>query len=559
MKGSAGKLLGRGGRFLSGVSLLTLSAVAVKCIGLAYRIPMLRVLGTAGMGYFNTAYEVYALLCVLSTAGLPVAMSVLIAGENGDTRTDCAYIRALSARVFRVSLLVFCVIGLIGMAVLLFPARMWANLLGNPDAAACIRAVSPAVLAVCLAGAVRGYFQGLSDMKPTAVSQVIEALGKLLLGLALAYLSARRGASLPEVSASAVTGLTVGTIASAVWLVWHRARYSRSRCGGTDEFSEACLPDSKTILRRLAAVALPITVSAGVISLTKCVDLALILRRLQDAGLSHDRANALYGCYSTLAVPVFNILPSLSTSVAMSLVPALSGAVRRLRTAESARVRAEAVHQARRTCAGALGLTLLLAVPAGLGLCTLGGDVLTLLFQGQPEAVSEATPWLSLLGLAVPAACLITVTGAMLQATGHAIAPVLSMLAGTSLKIALAYILLALPDWTMLAAPFSSVCCDTLILLVNCILLTRFAPDILPSGRVLAGLFLLPVMVAVPAVWLALRLCACMGAVGNGMTDILCRLGATVLLYGLFTAAILRMAFYHKKRKGNSEYEPEKF
>lgn len=72
-----------GGKFLSGVSLLTLSAVAVKVIGLAYRIPMLRVLGTAGMGYFNTAYEVYALLCVLSTAGLPVAMSVLLAGGDG--------------------------------------------------------------------------------------------------------------------------------------------------------------------------------------------------------------------------------------------------------------------------------------------------------------------------------------------------------------------------------------------------------------------------------------------------------------------------------------------
>lgn len=559
MKGSAGERRGRGGRFLSGVSSLTLSAVVVKLIGLAYRIPMLRVLGTAGMGYFNTAYEVYALLCVLSTAGLPVAMSVLIAGESGDVRNDGAYIHALSARVFRISLAVFGVVGLIGMAALLFPARLWADLLGNPDAVACIRAVSPAVLAVCLAGAVRGYFQGLSDMKPTAVSQVIEALGKLLLGLAFAYLSARRGASLPEMSASAVTGLTVGTVASAVWLASHRARDSRNWRGGIDSIPKACLPEPKKILRRLATVALPVTVSAGIISLTKCVDLALILRRLQDAGLSRDRANALYGCYSTLAVPVFNILPSLSTSVAMSLVPTLSGAVRRLRTAESEEERTEAVRQARHTCAGALGLTLLLAVPAGLGLYMLGGDVLALLFRGQPEAVAEATPWLNLLGLAVPAACLITVTGAMLQATGHATAPVLSMLAGTSLKIVLAYILLAMPDWAMLAAPFSSVCCDALILFVNCVLLARFAPDILPAGRVLAGLFLIPVTLAVPAVWLAPRLCACLGMVGNGITEILFRLGTTALLYGFCTAVLLLTVCYRKKKKGNTEYEPEKF
>ena len=105
--------------------MLTLSAVAVKVIGLAYRIPMLRVLGTAGMGYFNTAYEVYALLCVLSTAGLPVAMSVLLAGGDGAP----AY-RALSRRIYRVSLAVFCTIGVLGTAALLLPARLWAEMLG---------------------------------------------------------------------------------------------------------------------------------------------------------------------------------------------------------------------------------------------------------------------------------------------------------------------------------------------------------------------------------------------------------------------------------------------
>ena len=404
-----------GGKFLSGVSLLTLSAVAVKVIGLAYRIPMLRVLGTAGMGYFNTAYEVYALLCVLSTAGLPVAMSVLLAGGDGAP----AY-RALSRRIYRVSLAVFCTIGVLGTAALLLPARLWAEMLGNPDAAASIRAVSPAVLAVCLAGAARGYFQGLSDMKPTAVSQVIEALGKLILGLVFAYFAARRGAPLPVTAACAVLGLTAGTVASAAWLLFRLARQDR-RAGDAlpVDMPPVPLPGRRHILRRLAAVALPVTLSAGVISLTKCVDLALILRRLQDAGVSGDRANALYGCYSTLAVPVFNILPSLSASVAMSLVPVLSGAVRRLRTGTAAGERAEAARQARRACAGALGLTLAFAVPAGLGLFGLGGDVLTLLFRGQPEAVAEATPWLRLLGLAVPSACLITVTGAMLQAAGH--------------------------------------------------------------------------------------------------------------------------------------------
>lgn len=537
-----------GGKFLSGVSLLTLSAVAVKVIGLAYRIPMLRVLGTAGMGYFNTAYEVYALLCVLSTAGLPVAMSVLLAGGDGAP----AY-RALSRRIYRVSLAVFCTIGVLGTAALLLPARLWAEMLGNPDAAASIRAVSPAVLAVCLAGAARGYFQGLSDMKPTAVSQVIEALGKLILGLAFAYFAARRGAPLPVTAACAVLGLTAGTVASAAWLLFRLARRDR-RAGDSlpVDMPPVPLPGRRHILRRLAAVALPVTLSAGVISLTKCVDLALILRRLQDAGVSGDHANALYGCYSTLAVPVFNILPSLSASVAMSLVPVLSGAVRRLRTGTAAGECAEAARQARRACAGALGLTLAFAVPAGLGLFGLGGDVLTLLFRGQPEAVAEATPWLRLLGLAVPSACLITVTGAMLQAAGHAAAPVVSMLIGTSVKAVLAYRLLALPDWGMLAAPVSSLCCDMLILLCNCILLARFAPDILPHGRALAGLFILPIALALPAVALAPRLCACVGFGGDSVPDILCRIGGhrSAVRYGRGGGLSARRTI-HQKRKEN--------
>lgn len=515
------------GSFLSGVSFLTLSAVAVKLIGLAYRIPMLRVLGTAGMGYFNTAYEVYALLCVLSTAGLPVAMSVLIAGQSGDE----TYRRALERRIFHVSLAVFATIGAMGTLALLLPARLWASLLGSPDAAACIRAVSPAVLAICLAGAVRGYFQGLSDMKPTAVSQVIEALGKLCVGLTLAYLAARRGADLPHTAAAAVMGLTLGTVASALWLMAKKRRHD-SALPPAAPLSDQPLPDRAVVLRRLAAVALPVTLSAGVISLTKCIDLALILRRLQDAGLSADCANSLYGCYSTLAVPVFNILPSLATSVAMSLTPTLSAALSRLQSA-TGKERDAAQVEVHTTVTRALALTLLLAVPAGLGLCVMGGDVLTLLFRGQPEAVAEATPWLRILGLAVPSACLITVTGAMLQATGHAAAPVASMLIGTSVKALLEYRLLAAPGWGLTAAPVSSLCCDTLILTVNAILLAHYAPELLPRGRVLLRLFCLPVALALPALWGAERLSLTLGITDTSVVAILCRLGLVVGLYAV--------------------------
>lgn len=533
--------------FLSGVSFLTVSAIVVKLIGLAYRIPMLRILGTEGMGYFNTAYEVYALLCVLSTAGLPVAMSVLIAG--GRSGQDPARIPGLEHKIYRVSLAVFSVVGVLGTLVLLLPARLWAEILGDSNAAVCIRAVSPAVLAVCLAGAVRGYFQGLSDMRPTAVSQVIEALGKLLLGLTFAYLAAKQGADLPHIAAAAVLGLTVGTAASALWLFWKKARYDRDLSPSLLPRSD--LPGDRYILHRLASVALPVTLSAGVISLTKCVDLALILRRLQVAGVSRERATALYGCYSTLAVPVFNILPSLATSVSMSLMPTLSEAVGRLR-GDTGEARAMICAEAQRTTARAMGLTLFLSIPAGLGLCVLGGDVLTLLFRGQPVAVAEATPWLRVLGLAVPAACLITVTGAMLQASGHPTAPVLSMLIGTALKSLMAYWLLVKPGWGMMAAPVSSLCCDAIILTVNGLLLAHYAPEILPGGRVLVGLFLLPILLALPALAGASHLYGVIGMTGDDAITILCRIGIVAGFY-VAEGALLGLLYYKKRKSHDVE------
>lgn len=532
--------------FLSGVSLLTASAVVVKLIGLAYRIPMLRVLGTEGMGYFNTAYEVYALLCVLSTAGLPVAMSVLISGQAAGR--DSASIHALNRRVYRVSLAVFAAVGCMGMLCLLLPARLWGELLGNPEAAACIRAVAPAVPAICLAGAVRGYFQGLSDMKPTAVSQVIEALGKLILGLTFAYLAARRGADLPHTAAAAVLGLTVGTVAAALWLLYRKRRQDRIIPQGSLPLTGS-IPTRRSILRRLTAVALPVTLSAGVISLTKCIDLALILRRLQAAGLSAALANAQYGCYSTLAVPVFNILPSLSTSVSVSLTPALSSALARLRAGND---RDTALTEAREAVTRALGLTLFFSVPAGLGLYVMSGDVLTLLFRGQPAAVAEAAPWLQILGLSVPSACLITVTGAMLQAVGHPAAPIGSMLIGTTAKALIEYRLLADPAWGLTAAPLSSLVCDSLILLCNSLCLARYAPEIFPRARKLLGLFTLPILLSLPALWGGVRLCGLWGITSSSTGAILCRIGAVVGLYAV-SMTFLGVLYYKKRNSHHVE------
>ncbi|MBE6652061.1 MAG: polysaccharide biosynthesis protein [Ruminococcaceae bacterium] len=510
--------------FLSGVSMLTLSALTVKLIGLLYRIPMLRFLGTEGMGYFNTAYEIYALFCVISTAGLPVAMSVLIASLEAEGRGR------ESERVYRIALALFAGIGAVGTALLWGFSHPLARLLGNPMSAVCMRAIAPTVWLICLSSAFRGFFQGRRNMLPTALSQVIEAGGKLFLGVAFAVYARGREADLPTTAAYAVAGVTVGTALSVLYLAVSK------RISDRQEAMPVPSAEGKTpILRGLLMTAVPVTLSAGLVSLTKCIDLALILRRLQSVGYTASEANSLYGCYSTLAIPVFNVLPSLTSSVALAAVPALSAALQKGKEGKT---------ELQRTAISSLGLTMAVAIPAALGVAVFAEDILALLFAGQPEAITQAAPWLSLLGLSIPAACLVTLTGAMLQAAGKANRPIVSMLLGVGCKILLAYVLLGRPDWGMVGAPVSSLVCDTVIVMVNLYFLLRHAPDMLPSARIMVGIFGIPLLLSTGAV-ATVRLLR--GWLGWSDPNPLHTLGTVVSVACLYGAGMLIGIYSYRK------------
>ena len=480
---------------LGGVSILTISALLVKVIGLLYRIPMLNLLGTEGMGYFNTAYELYALFCVIATSGLPVAMSVLISSsaEHLDGKQT-------AGRIFRVSLFSFLIIGSAGSLLLYGFSDGLAHLLKNSGAAAGMRMISPTVLLICLSSAFRGYFQGKHAMTPTAVSQVIEALGKLILGLLFAGWAKGRGCDLPVIAAYAVLGLTIGTGISVVYLWIHKTvsdRLTRTPMGLIKD-RHADLE----ILRRLLMTAVPVTFGAAILSITKVVDLVLILRRIQGEGTAAGTANMLYGCYSTLVLPLFHILPTLTTSVSLPTIPALSSAL--------GKTSSEGYSRAREIVLSALRMTLVIAIPAAIGLSVFSKDVLMLLFGAQPQAVDLAAPWLSCVALSVPMSCLITVSSGLLQAAGHAAKPVLSLILGTLVKVISAYILLGLPEIGMMGAPISTLACDSVIALLNFIFIARLVPEILPSAKDFLVIFVFPTMAGGGSVafiwWLRQRL-----------------------------------------------------
>jgi stage V sporulation protein B len=213
--------------------------------------------------------------------------------------------------------------------------------------------------------------------------------------------------------------------------------------------------------------------------------MALILRRLQHIGYDTAGANALYGCYTTMAIPLFNLIPSLITSVALALVPSLTAAIKTGDVATQVS-----------TARTSIRMTALLSLPASLAISIYSKTILTLLFRGEEQNIALAAPMLSILAISIFFSGSITTTNAILQAYGRVKAPICSMLAGSAFKLVAAYLLIGLPSVNIYGAPISTFLCDALIVGINLYLIARHT-DVLGS---LKEALLRPMIVAVLAV-----------------------------------------------------------
>ena len=254
-----------------GAAVLAVGVVIVKIIGALFKIPLAHILGETGNADFNNAYNIYAVLLTISTAGLPVALSKMISEAKTLGRERQA------RRVLKVSFAAFLTLGVLSFVIMWFGNEKCAALLNNPNAAYGIKALAPGVVCVGCLAAFRGFAQGSFRMTPTAVSQIIEALCKLMLGLALSMWLLRIGQPDYIAAAGAIAGVTAGTILSLVYMAIDYLRHRPALRRG-----ESCAPD-RAILRRLLALAIPITLSSSMVSLITLIDTKLVQGRLHGA------------------------------------------------------------------------------------------------------------------------------------------------------------------------------------------------------------------------------------------------------------------------------------
>ena len=218
---------GKQNTFFGGAAILAVGILVVKLIGMFYKIPLVNIIGAQGNTDFTNAYNIYAVLLTISTAGLPVAVSKLVSEANAQGR------RGQVRRTFQLALGMFVILGLVSFLVMYFKADMLAEMMHDTKAAPGIRALSPAVVCVGCLAALRGYTQGHLNMTPTSISQIIEALCKLFIGLSLAYALIKMGQP-PEMAAAGAPERAIFAVSACRY---REARRPGSSCSSTSSFS----------------------------------------------------------------------------------------------------------------------------------------------------------------------------------------------------------------------------------------------------------------------------------------------------------------------------------
>lgn len=496
--------------------MLMFAVVLVKVIGLLFKIPLTDMIGAAGRGYFNSAYEIYTPIFAISMAGLPVAVSRMVA-ENialGNYR-EPRMIRKVSQRLF-------ILVGIVGTLILLALAYPYARFVADERSLPAVLCVAPSIFFCCYMSTYRGYYEGLRYMTPTAISQVVEALGKLVVGLLLAKvvmtvgmnqydsgmlasgnvsavvfgnevtsLAEANSVIRPWAAAGAVMGVTVGSVAAAAFLtIYHKIKgdgFTRTQLVNSPKSAP-----SDVLAKEMVKIAIPMVVSALILNITNLVDTVTIQSRLAHAietdsttvlqmhsaaineAVSLSRLNIndsaeivkyLWGSYG-MALDFRNLIPNLTLQLGISALPALAAAwaVKDRKNIKS-------------TIEMVLRICMLIGLPAGFGMAALAKPLLTLIYgRGlSSDAIPVVAPIMVVYGIATALMAVSTPITNMLQAIGRTDIPVKSVVVGAICKIVCNYILVGNPKINVYGAVAGTVLFYVVIVTCNLTSLLKFS------------------------------------------------------------------------------------
>jgi stage V sporulation protein B len=485
--------------FVKGAGILAISGLIVKVIGAVFRIPLTNIIGTEGIGLYQMAYPIYAFLLVASTAGLPVAISKMVSEELALGNHYGGY------RIFRISRRLLTLVGITTSVLLLVFSGVISKLQGNPKSLYPLMAISPALFFVSLMSAYRGYFQGMHAMHPTALSQIVEQLGKLVIGLTLAALWLPKG---PEFAAAgAILGVTLSEVAALVLLlgIFRKEKKTILRNAKLTYRSHYQAP-SREIIYRLIEIAIPVTIGASIMPLVNMSDQLIVVNRLTPiidrvsqvpyslesfvefavekgakipAGLTLENiatlmpdvhmeyvkllSTKLYGVLTGGVNTLINFPAVLTIALAMSLVPAISESHALKNTRDVAS----------KTTLG-IRLTLLVGIPAAVGLGILAEPILRAIYRNMLDwEYIFGRELLRTLSIGVMFLTLVQSLTAILQGIGKIGIPVVNLFIGAIFKIIISFVLVGDPLWNIQGAAIGTVVCYGIAAILNFISVIR--------------------------------------------------------------------------------------
>lgn len=433
---------------VGGMTVLSVVGLICKIVGALYRIPLAWLIGDEGMGTYQLVFPTYNMLLTISSAGLPVAISRMVSFSLA--RDDPRNAR----RIFQTALCMLAALGFICMLLMVVMSPSLALRSGDVSTQPGFVAIAPALLLVCVMSALRGFMQGQQNMVPTAISQLIEQVGKVFVALPLAWWGMRISV------AYAAAGVLLGTsIAEGAALVYMLLVYRRQRKAFDARLQNPAEEpmSSKTLMQRLLSLSIPITLGACIVPIAGFIDSGLLLNRLVDAGIQRSAALGLYGRYSGYVLTLINVPTALATAIAMSLVPSISGAMAR-----------GDGRQIRRQSALGLRLALVVGLPCSVGMSMLSRQCLDLIYHfNTPEALQTTANLLSLSSMTIVLFTVVQATSGILQGLRKQRIPMYTLMVGVAVKVFLNYTLIGMPQINIYGAPIASLTCYTLSMVPN--------------------------------------------------------------------------------------------
>ncbi|MBE6040438.1 MAG: polysaccharide biosynthesis protein [Clostridiales bacterium] len=440
---------------MKGAAILAVAGIVSKVFGAVFRIPLTNMIGAEGQSYYSAAYPVYQLFTVIATAGFPVAISRMVSERiaKGD------YINAHKA--YKLALKVSAVLGIVSFAIMFIGAGAIARFYKNPGAEASMRAVSFALLFLPFLASLRGYYQGRQEMRPTALTEVVEQMARVSVGLSLAFVFYKT--SLENAAAGATFGASAGAIvALLVMTIIYRS--DRGRRKELVKQSALKKETDKERLRELLIFVVPITIGSSIMPIMFNIDAAIVMRRLLATGWSYAQAKTLYGLMGGYADPIVGMPFVFVDAICISMMPAVT-------TAFTLKNKTELDNHIRT----GLKTMMIITYPCAVGLIVLANPILSMLYPRKLDEAAMAVPTLQILAVSIVTLAIMRAFSTSLQGIGKMMLPVWNLFLGAVMKTITSYVLVGIPALNIKGAAIGSVIAYVTAGLLNWMALRKYA------------------------------------------------------------------------------------